>query len=193
MSSRDPQIPAYPYGERQFYKQSNRGLYGHARIRFGNNVSEKHDVKTRRNWRPNVRRRRLWSEALRCMVQTKVTSRVLRTIDKCGGLDNYLLGEKPARHKELGPWGWKLRWRLMQTDVIQEKFRQQRILYGLEPVPMANRILQEQAVAQFYEESLRTEGAAASQSSPGRVDEMLKNEEEFAIGTDEGFMKEERP
>lgn len=191
MSSRDPRIPAYPYGERKFYKQSNRGLYGNARIRFGNNVSEKHDVKTPRKWRPNVRRRLLWSEALRCMVQTRVTTRVLRTIDKCGGLDNYLLGEKPARQKELGPWGWKLRWRLMQTDMVKERFRQQRIAFGLLPRPIEETIASE-AYAQSFEEDLRNSGAADS-SSMGDVDEMLKTESEFVIGTDEGFMREERP
>lgn len=187
MSSRDPRIPVYPYGERKVYKQSNRGLYGNARIRFGNNVSEKHNVKTPRKWRPNVRRRRLWSEALRCFVQTKVTARVMRTIDKCGGLDNYLLGDKPARKKELGPWGWKLRWRIMQTDVVKERFRQQRIEYGLLPREMNDVIQRESSFAQSYEADLKISDDTAE------VDEMLKSETEFVIGTDEGFMREERP
>lgn len=57
--------------------------------------------------------------------------RVLRTIDKVGGLDNYLLGDKPARVKELGPWGWKLRWRIMRSDVVKNLFHKQRIALGL--------------------------------------------------------------
>ena len=40
---------------------------------------------------------------------------MLRTIDKCGGLDNYLLGNKAQRVKELGLKGWELRWRVMQS------------------------------------------------------------------------------
>lgn len=179
MSSRDPRVPAYPYGERQFYKQSNRGLYGNARIRFGNNVSEKHNVKTTRKWKPNVRRRRLWSEALRCMVQTRVTTRVLRTIDRCGGLDNYLLGEKPARKKELGPWGWKLRWRLMQTDVVQERFRQQRIAFGLRPRPIKETIHGEQEYAQALVKDLK-----GSHPNMDKVNEMLKNGKDFDIAMD---------
>lgn len=129
--ARDPHIPDYPYGPRRIYKQSNYGLYGNARIRFGNNVSEKHNVKTPRVWRPNVQRKRLWSFALGCWVQTRITMRVLRTIDKVGGLDNYLLGDKPARVKELGPWGWKLRWRIMRSDVVKNLFHKQRIALGL--------------------------------------------------------------
>ena len=40
---------------------------------------------------------------------------MLRTIDKCGGLDGYLLGNKAQRIKELGVKGWELRWRVMQS------------------------------------------------------------------------------
>ena len=43
-------------------------------------------------------------------MQVKVQARVLRTIDKVGGLDEYLLGNKPARIKELGVEGCRYRW-----------------------------------------------------------------------------------
>lgn len=58
---------------------------------------------------------------------------MLRTIDKEGGLDEYLLGEKTRRIKELGMGGWKLRWRIMQTDAVKERFRAQREKLGLPP------------------------------------------------------------
>lgn len=57
----------------------------------------------------------------------------MRTIDKCGGLDEYLLGEKAARIKDLGVEGWKLRWRIMQTDKVKERYRLQREAAGLPP------------------------------------------------------------
>lgn len=69
--------------------------------------------------------------ALNRFVRVKVLARVLRTIDKVGGLDEYLLGEKPARIKELGMGGWALRWRLMRTEAVKERFRLQRIALGL--------------------------------------------------------------
>jgi len=96
-------------------------------------VSEKNEIKTRRYWRPNVLRKRLWSESLQTYLKIRVTARVLRTIDKCGGLDEYLLGEKAARIKELGMGGWKLRWRIMQTESVKERFRKQREALGLPP------------------------------------------------------------
>jgi large subunit ribosomal protein L28 len=126
-------IPDYPYGESQFYKQSNLGLYGRQKIRFGNMVSEKNEIKTRRYWRPNVQRKRLWSDSLSSFIRIRVTTRVLRTIDKCGGLDEYLLGEKAARIKDLGVGGWKLRWRIMQTEKVKERLRLQREAAGLPP------------------------------------------------------------
>lgn len=185
MSSRDPQIPAYPCGERQVYKQSNRGLYGASRLQFGNNVSKKHNVKTPRKWRPNVTRRLLWSEALRCYVQTRVTARVLRTIDKSGGLDNYLLGDKQSRLRELGPWGWKLRWRVMQTDVVAERFRQERVRYGLAPLGVEDMIQREQASAAFsYGGPARAADPAGFSSAD--VDERLQADEDFVLGTEDG-------
>ncbi|KAK4196993.1 hypothetical protein QBC40DRAFT_286318 [Triangularia verruculosa] len=126
-----PEIPPYPLGPRLFYKQSNTGLYGHAAIRYGNKVSERNEIKTRRTWRPNVHRKRLWSISLRTWVQTRLTTRVLRTIDKVGGLDEYLLGIKSNRIKELGPWGWRLRWRIMQTKEVKARFARQREELGL--------------------------------------------------------------
>lgn len=131
-------IPPYPYGERRIYKQSNKGLYGSARIRFGNNVSEAHKVKTQRFWRPNVHVKVYYSEALGAKVKTRLTMRVLKTIKKEGGLENYILKNKPARVKELGPGGWRLRWLLMQTRAVQERFNEERRSLGLEPVDVEN-------------------------------------------------------
>ncbi len=96
-------------------------------------VSERNEIKTRRYWRPNVQNKRLWSNALRKFVKTRVTARVLRTIDKCGGLDEYLLGERAGRIKELGMGGWKLRWRVMQTPMVKRRFAAQRETLGLPP------------------------------------------------------------
>ena len=64
-------------------------------------------------------------------VQVKVQARVLRTIDKVGGLDEYLLGNKPARIKELGLEGWRLRWMVMNTGKVKERFRRERVRLGL--------------------------------------------------------------
>lgn len=56
-------------------------------------------------------------------MQVKVLARVLRTIDKCGGLDGYLLGEKSGRVKELGVEGWRLRWMVMRTGKVRRRIR----------------------------------------------------------------------
>lgn len=58
-------------------------------------------------------------------------ARVLRTIDKVGGLDEYLLGGKRARVKELGMGGWALRWRVWQTEMVTERFRRERERLGV--------------------------------------------------------------
>jgi len=127
-------LPEYPYGPSRWYKQSNFGLYGGLKISSGNNVSEKTETKTRRKWRPNVQMKRLYSHALDRYVRVKVATRVLRTIDKSGGLDEYLVGEKPARIKELGMKGWALRCKVMETTWWKQRQIQEREQYGLSPI-----------------------------------------------------------
>ncbi|PTB70090.1 hypothetical protein BBK36DRAFT_63998 [Trichoderma citrinoviride] len=132
-------IPPYPYGERRIYKQSNAGLYGAARIRFGNNVAPKHNNKSRRFWRPNVHVKTFPMPSLGARVKTRLTLRVLKTIRREGGLESYLLKSKPARLKELGPGGWNLRWLLMQSRAVQQKFNDERVALGLEPREVEDR------------------------------------------------------
>lgn len=64
-------------------------------------------------------------------IEVKVQARVLRTIEKVGGLDEYLLGGKRARVKELGMGGWALRWTLWQTEMVRERFRRERERLGV--------------------------------------------------------------
>jgi len=70
--------------------RSRRGLYNGKDIRTGNNLSfsMKH---TKRTFKPNVFIKRVYSEILDEMVRFHLTTSTLRTIDKAGGLDNYLL------------------------------------------------------------------------------------------------------
>ncbi|KAE8374751.1 ribosomal L28 family-domain-containing protein [Aspergillus bertholletiae] len=129
-------IPPYPYGPNYVYKQSNSGLYGGVMIQFGNKISKgRNEGKTRRFWKPNVRRKKIYSEALDEWLYIKVTRKALRTIRKSGGLDSYLLDDRPGRVKELGVFGWQLRWKVMQTPKIQEQFRQERKRLGLPEPP----------------------------------------------------------
>ncbi|TPX07825.1 uncharacterized protein E0L32_010512 [Thyridium curvatum] len=180
-TAHQPHIPPYPLGDRPVYKQSNGGLYGSARIRFGNTVSERNEIKNRRAWRPNVQRKRLWSAALAAWVRTRATTRVLRTVDKEGGLDEYLLGGKAARLRELGPWGWKLRWRIMQTEAVRQRFAAERAALGLPP-----KVQEELGVPA----ELAAEGVTG-ESLVEETQRMIDGEEEFDLGGEEGFMKEE--
>ncbi|CAE6535188.1 unnamed protein product [Rhizoctonia solani] len=87
------------------FKRASQGLFGGLTKQYGNNVP--HSMKkTRRTWIPNVQTKRLFSETLGHHVQLKVTTRALRTIDKYGGLDGYLLGSSCFK---LGEEGMRLR------------------------------------------------------------------------------------
>ncbi|TID24512.1 putative 54s ribosomal protein l24 protein [Venturia nashicola] len=124
-------VPEYPYGPSLWYKQSNFGLYGGQKILSGNNVSKDSETKTRRKWRPNVQNRSLYSHALNEYIQVKVTTRVLRTIDKSGGLDEYLIKDKAARIKELGMKGWELRWRVMNSPWWRNRSKREYMRMGM--------------------------------------------------------------
>lgn len=62
----------------------------------GNNVSHAHN-KTRRRFLPNVQETALLSESLGRMVRLKLSASALRTMEKKGGLDSYLLSIPAAR------------------------------------------------------------------------------------------------
>ena len=64
----------------------------------GNNVSHANN-KTRRRFLPNLQSRRLFSETLGQSVRLRIAASTLRTIEKRGGLDGYLLlaaSDRPA-------------------------------------------------------------------------------------------------
>ncbi|GMM51784.1 mitochondrial 54S ribosomal protein YmL24/YmL14 [Starmerella bacillaris] len=124
------EYPRYPYGPAQHYKQSDRGLYGGRILQFGNKISEKFKQKSTRIFYPNVQKTKLWSETLQQKIQTKVVASVLRTITKEGGLDNYLIKDSAARIKELGTFGWNLRYRVLKRMEEQE-LELQKVAVGL--------------------------------------------------------------
>ena len=65
----------------------------------GNNVS--HAVnKTKRQFLPNLQNVSFFSEILGKKIRIKSTSRGIKTVEKNGGIDNYLLGLKRSKHNE---------------------------------------------------------------------------------------------
>ncbi|KAJ1325206.1 large subunit ribosomal protein L28 [Microdochium nivale] len=182
----DPDLlPEYPYGRFQTYKQANEGLYGGAKVRFGNVISEKWNRKSRKKWYPNRHTKRLWSVGLQNFIRVRLTARTLRTIDKLGGIDEYLLGPKAARVKEMGPAGWALRWKVMQSPIIQERYAREREALGLPPrAPSLGGV--DGGTLDFPPDVL---AQAARQTPGGRTPEelmrdisaMLENGEEFEL------------
>ncbi|KAJ2520140.1 hypothetical protein H4217_002246 [Coemansia sp. RSA 1939] len=105
-----------------FYRLHRDGLFGETRVQFGNN-KPKSLHKTRRFWMPNIQLVSLYSAALDQTLRIRVTTRVLRTIDKKGGLDNYLLGTKDK--KIGGPFALELKARLVKALESKQKPQQQ--------------------------------------------------------------------
>ena len=67
-------------------------------VQSGNNVSHAHN-KTRRRFLPNMQKTSLLSDTLGQMIQVRLSVAAIRTIEKRGGLDAFLLGASEA---ELG-------------------------------------------------------------------------------------------
>ena len=59
-------------------------------VQTGNNVSHAHN-KTRRRFLPNLQQTSLLSDALGEMISLRLSTSAIRTIEKRGGLDAYLL------------------------------------------------------------------------------------------------------
>ncbi|MBF0189357.1 MAG: 50S ribosomal protein L28 [Magnetococcales bacterium] len=56
----------------------------------GCKVSHSHR-KTKRKWMPNIQRKSLYSATLKRRIRMTITTSALRTVDRAGGIDNYLL------------------------------------------------------------------------------------------------------
>lgn len=112
------QFPEYHY-EAMFFKRQNRGLFGGLQRKRSKTCSEAGNKNLRAHL-PNIVKAKLWSETLNRVVETKVTTTVLRTITKEGGLDNYLTKEKPARIKTLGLKGWRLRYEVLKQKELEQ-------------------------------------------------------------------------
>lgn len=116
------QYPNYHY-ETMFFKRQNRGLYGGLQRKRSKTCSEAKN-KNLRAHKPNIVKAKLWSETLNKTIATRVSTTVLRTVTREGGLDNYLLKDKPARVKTMGLKGWNLRYDVMkkkQLDLLPER------------------------------------------------------------------------
>ena len=70
-------------------------------VRFGRNVAHS-NKKTSRTFAPNLQKTTLTSDALKRRVSLRVTTRALRTVQRKGGLDAYLLETPDASLGEAG-------------------------------------------------------------------------------------------
>ncbi len=68
-------------------------------VQFGHNVAHS-NRKTNRRFVPNIQKVSLQSEALGRAIQLRVSTRALRTVQKKGGLDAFLLQTDDARLAE---------------------------------------------------------------------------------------------
>jgi large subunit ribosomal protein L28 len=66
------------------------------RAQTGNNVSHS-NAKTKRRFRPNVQKVRFPSDALGRSVELRVTTRAVRTVQRSGGLDAFLIAADAAK------------------------------------------------------------------------------------------------
>ncbi len=113
---------------------------------------------------------------------------MLRTIDKVGGLDEYLLGEKAGRIKELGMEGWKLRWRVMQTWVVKQRFKEERRKLGL---PEEGEVVVASDGRPVSAEELQEEMKAYDEELDKKERETASDAEDEDEGLGKGFMQEE--
>jgi len=75
---------------------------------FGHNVSHS-NRRTKRRFDPNLQQATFYSDALRHRVGLRVTTRAIRTVQKHGGLDRFLVNTDAAK---LAPVGQKLKRRV---------------------------------------------------------------------------------
>ena len=100
---------------RRIPKGAERGLYGGKGIIYGEKVTFS-NKKTKKIWRPNIQKKKYFSQILDTMVNIKLTTAAMRCIDKAGGFDSYIYHtpEKKLQSK----LGMALKQRM--RDVVQK-------------------------------------------------------------------------
>ena len=71
----------------------------------GNNVSHANN-RTKRRFLPNIQNVRFFSESLNKYLSLKITVRTMRSVEKNGGIDNYLLKKS---NRNLAPLAQKIK------------------------------------------------------------------------------------
>ena len=66
------------------------------KVQYGHNVSHSKRA-TNRRFEPNIQKVRLLSDSLGQRISLKIAARTLRTVQKKGGLDSYLLGTADSK------------------------------------------------------------------------------------------------
>lgn len=107
--------------------RSRRGLYDGKDIRTGNRVSFSMKS-TKRTFKPNVFKKRVYSEILDDMIQFHMTSSTLRSIDKVGGLDNYLLKNEFKEGE-----GWEIKKKILKRLKNQARIDRKAVERGEQP------------------------------------------------------------
>jgi len=85
-------------------------------VQAGNNVSHAKN-KTRRRFLPNLQESSLLSDVLGQTVQVRLTTNAIRSVEKRGGLDAYLLSTKDA---DLGKKALVLKRRIKKKSAAQQ-------------------------------------------------------------------------
>ena len=92
-------------------------------VMTGNSVSHS-NRKTRRRFLPNLRHVAFASEALGVDVKLKVAASTLRTINKYGNIDNFLIN---CRYNKLSDLGKKLRTKVTKSLVKSGNFENMKL------------------------------------------------------------------
>ncbi|MEM8950520.1 MAG: 50S ribosomal protein L28 [Pseudomonadota bacterium] len=86
-------------------------------VQTGNNVSHANN-RTRRRYLPNLQQQRFYSETLGESIRLRVSTHALRTVEKRGGLDGFLL---KARNTELSSELRRLKQRVIAARSAQSE------------------------------------------------------------------------
>ncbi|XP_023553194.1 uncharacterized protein LOC111810681 [Cucurbita pepo subsp. pepo] len=170
--------------------RAKRGIFAGRHIQFGNRISEDGGNKSRRNWKPNVQGKRLFSYILDRHIRVKVTTHALRCIDKAGGIDEYLL--KTPYHKmdtEIGLF-WKakiekLYEELGQMEVVffspedEAKFEQ-----GFRDLKLSERAARKEARRRMYGSSTQHDQIEEGQADRAESSEEVAGSEGGSHGGD---------
>lgn len=126
-----PKAQKADWDSHRLFPAARHGLYHGVRVGNGHSITKKKKHHTKRLFKPNVGKRRVFSLILARPILTRLSTRAIRAIKRAGSLDKYI---RSSADDKLGAFGRTLRADMAEHATLQMQFERLGLVPSLEEI-----------------------------------------------------------